>query len=606
MEKPKDVQEKDFKNTIEIHRYKAYLADIYVPILRSNFQIKPFVDKNTKTNHSLVFSMIPNHSEEKYLCEVSGRISEVNNIYYKYSLDRCQSNTTKYIEQKTDDLKIFLNQKCKTNLVSINIDLFNKIVGSIQSNINFKDKSINIPNLSGIEILVNVEESREMGRRSDQIYATSQNVRNHIIGPLHSTLSYGQRYITFLLDEPTSSNVFSYNENYNTIFTFQFGRITDAVLQWVGNISRVNDNNEFNTLNDYVKAVKSHFLDSIKMSNFTEMSFVKFTIFLLNLLYKNNVISFNYIISSEAEVSKTKVEEIDSVNKIIKFISENIVETTFKEDETKYTETLKIYDIPGEIYSIHPAHGTGSLNNSCMRPNSGSSCRHGKHVYDHISKVIAIINEEEISENKYSLLSKLKLNTSNNDESYGNLIARAVFWENIYLYKINTDNIKTVSLVDRIYGNEKKIKEIIDFAKNNNFAYKQSQSAGEGTIIYEGETYTNIFKVLSIKEIDDISSEMQKSKYLPYLDTLIVLCAFKIKIKHKETGERKTKFIVGIRGNNSSNILIEKVARKLQIVTEEWDITSTETEINYGIQSTNESNYEKFTSLKQYLQYNNE
>jgi hypothetical protein len=106
-----------------------------------------------------------------------------------------------------------------------------------------------------------------------------------------------------------------------------------------------------------------------------------------------------------------------------------------------------IYDITKNVSEVYktPCHDqSGYLLNSCMRPQSGHTCRHYSAFYDLIPNL------------------KIIHRTIN-----GELLFRALFWENM-----TTAHGPNVNFVDRIYAQPSMESRIIELAKANGWAYR--------------------------------------------------------------------------------------------------------------------------------------
>lgn len=125
--------------------------------------------------------------------------------------------------------------------------------------------------------------------------------------------------------------------------------------------------------------------------------------------------------------------------------------------ETKITGSeILISDDVASVYSIPTAYeNTGTLGNSCMRPESDYSCHDQVGFYNAMGACIAYTLDKD-----------------------GRLTSRALLWKDCR----TSDNV-VFSYIDRIYGNELAIAEMKEWAHENGFAHKQAQSHSDSTLI---------------------------------------------------------------------------------------------------------------------------
>jgi hypothetical protein len=137
------------------------------------------------------------------------------------------------------------------------------------------------------------------------------------------------------------------------------------------------------------------------------------------------------------------------------------------------------------------AEGTGDLEGSCMRRNSGHSCRHGVDWYNMIGAKIAYIKD-----------------AVNNE-----LLARALLWDDCVF---RDDPETKFKFMDRIYGNEACTELMKEWANENGYAYRESQNAAGRSLIMPDGTRTSkhYFCTKEVTKFND---------YTPYFDTLTTL-----------------------------------------------------------------------------------
>lgn len=187
--------------------------------------------------------------------------------------------------------------------------------------------------------------------------------------------------------------------------------------------------------------------------------------------------------------------EIIKPSKLIKyFIKENclINDNKIKEELIieSFTNTIKshkcgeilISSNPKEIYELDTQNSSGTLLNSCMRPESTYGCNRGTHFFNDLNLDIA-----------YTLKN-------------GKLNGRALIWRGA----INKDTNKKVDLMDRIYGSDLVISAFKDYAKENNIAYKTDQT---------GDNFKLNDLIISRVEYSHNLSEGD-NEYYPYFDTI--------------------------------------------------------------------------------------
>lgn len=161
----------------------------------------------------------------------------------------------------------------------------------------------------------------------------------------------------------------------------------------------------------------------------------------------------------------------------------------FESDE-KNTKIVEGDDIIYWYNSENYESGVGTLQSSCMRY---EQCREYLKFY--------AINKDKI---------KLVILLNENNR----LISRSILWK---LDKINNESTDKY-FMDRIYyTNEKDLYKMINFAKKNNFLYKNSQSSSPDDIIIDIETNEKLmYPKLIVTGIDYVLPELK----FPYLDTL--------------------------------------------------------------------------------------
>lgn len=145
---------------------------------------------------------------------------------------------------------------------------------------------------------------------------------------------------------------------------------------------------------------------------------------------------------------------------------------------------ILVSDDPNEIYSKETAkNGTGTLGNSCMRPESSYYCHNHSRFYNEIGAHIA-----------YTVT------------PFGKLTARALLWKGCKTREGNTFNY-----MDRIYGTEEATVNFKEWAHENGFAHKVEQSMSNTELMMPDGSSIRHFNYISEAEWYD---------GFPYMDTL--------------------------------------------------------------------------------------
>jgi len=144
-------------------------------------------------------------------------------------------------------------------------------------------------------------------------------------------------------------------------------------------------------------------------------------------------------------------------NKFIEVKSVKIKGLTGVFDFKFSTEISKIYDLP-------TGNSCGLLGDSCMRSNSSHDCKEYAEIYDYVPGLQIIY----------------KVNSDNE------LTCRALLWECV-IWGTETK----IKFIDRIYGNEINTQMLIQYAKDNNYAYRMPET--DNKKIYYKDEVINVF-----------------------------------------------------------------------------------------------------------------
>jgi len=162
---------------------------------------------------------------------------------------------------------------------------------------------------------------------------------------------------------------------------------------------------------------------------------------------------------------------------------------------TAFEDCILVSDDPSSIYEMETSRDTGSLDDSCMRPESSHGCRHGAEWYTYVGLKIAYI-QNPINKN---------------------LVARALLWENCYFVRKGTGerilSREPFTFVDRIYGNDAAIGLFTEWAKEKGYYHRAAQNSREHTLISPDGIPTDTPFVWDkrIEGLSDVS---------PYMDTM--------------------------------------------------------------------------------------
>jgi len=188
---------------------------------------------------------------------------------------------------------------------------------------------------------------------------------------------------------------------------------------------------------------------------------------------------------------------IDSVNDTTKPIVTRFCE--LKAGAVRATaseDVIQISNDPSSIYQMATAEGTGSLGSSCMRPNSGHTCRHGAPFYSRIEglKIAYTVNARN------------------------QLTGRALIWDDCSF--INEDNEVetegTFKFMDRIYGSEQTIANFKQWAKDNGYWHKAEQNSSNRVLV-SPQGYSVSLNYRYNNKVTRLYD------YCPYMDTLSYL-----------------------------------------------------------------------------------
>jgi hypothetical protein len=157
-----------------------------------------------------------------------------------------------------------------------------------------------------------------------------------------------------------------------------------------------------------------------------------------------------------------------------------------------FSEEILISSDPAEIYSLSTADSDcGTLGTSCMRSENRSqyTCAKSTDFFKHIPflKIAYILNKE------------------------GKLKARALMWENV----TDNDSGKKFTFIDRIYGTDKSVIGMKEWAHSNGYYCKVNQSYGDPTLYGANED--------RIKNYSSLPTKLGSSAYsnsTPYFDTM--------------------------------------------------------------------------------------
>ncbi len=163
---------------------------------------------------------------------------------------------------------------------------------------------------------------------------------------------------------------------------------------------------------------------------------------------------------------------------------------------TEVEENIMISEDPTAIYQMPVAAGTSSLAGSCMRPNSGHTCRHGAPFY--------------------SMVEGLKVVYTKN--AAGELTGRALVWDDCSFFDIDTfaGEGEPFKMIDRIYGSEQTIENFKAWASLNGYYYKDEQCSNNMTLVAPDGT-RSYYPYKYNKKVTRLH------RYAPYMDTLIYL-----------------------------------------------------------------------------------
>lgn len=155
------------------------------------------------------------------------------------------------------------------------------------------------------------------------------------------------------------------------------------------------------------------------------------------------------------------------------------------------THRIQVSENPSDIYKKDTAPSkSGSLQSSCMRPESDYGCRNHTDFYDEAGAKIAYIENEK-----------------------GELEARALLWDKAF-YVESGEKIE-FKLMDRIYGSENAIEAFKIWAQENGYAHKVHQSSDSSKLILKEEKRISEFEVEIENDID--------RRAFPYMDTFVRL-----------------------------------------------------------------------------------
>jgi hypothetical protein len=150
------------------------------------------------------------------------------------------------------------------------------------------------------------------------------------------------------------------------------------------------------------------------------------------------------------------------------------------------TDVIQISNSPSDIYDIetYRDEDNGSLDSSCMRPESSFSCKEGAWHYNQWKPRIAYILSQQ-----------------------GELRSRALIWDNV-----KTKSGNTVTLMDRIYGSDTHQEHMKTYAENQGWWHKISQDSCSNAITNGTET--------DHADFVEVPNWTQSGRR-PYMDTFI-------------------------------------------------------------------------------------